>query len=274
MLFPFAVNRRCARWSRWSGRVGSLVGYQRCESLTRGDSRACSKAREAHPELYETISTRLIRWWSRRGCAGRHKPKTLGELNENLPWPADAMPGVELGTGGNDPRLPAATVLSGQSFTGGGGGWFIIALVSAGTGGCRSNRIRYPVSRLSRRFRLQWAVSRKIGEDMPKKVSFDDEPLYSLMKELTTKVGYRSKSEPATRAHGTLHRAFSIFLFERTGPSVCCSSVAAGKPALAASTGPTAAVRIPDAVRQWTKRFSPPSNGKETGVEASLTFVY
>ena len=48
---------------------------------------------------------------------------------------------------------------------------------------------------------------------MHEKVSFDDEPLI-LVDEDDNEVGYRSKSD-CHEGHGTLHRAFSIFLFDK-----------------------------------------------------------
>ena len=63
-----------------------------------------------------------------------------------------------------------------------------------------------------RRCRLQWAVRQKMVEDVREKVSFDDEPLI-LVDEDDNEVGYCSKGG-CHEGHGTLHRAFSIFLFD------------------------------------------------------------
>ncbi len=54
-----------------------------------------------------------------------------------------------------------------------------------------------------------------MDDDVHKKVSFDDEPLI-LVDEHDNEIGYRSKGE-CHAGHGTLHRAFSIFLFDDRG---------------------------------------------------------
>ena len=66
-----------------------------------------------------------------------------------------------------------------------------------------------------------------MGEVVREKVSFDDEPLI-LVDENDREIGYRSKVDCHT-GHGTLHRAFSIFLFDNRG-RVLLQQRAAGKP--------------------------------------------
>jgi len=113
----------------------------------------------------------------------------------------------------------------GAKLTGGGGGGSIIAL-------CPRNPARpIALNRVSvkpaiRQFRLQWEASRKMVENMREKVSFDDEPLI-LVDEDDNEVGYRSKGE-CHEGHGILHRAFSIFLFDKRG-RVLLQQRAAGK---------------------------------------------
>lgn len=52
-------------------------------------------------------------------------------------------------------------------------------------------------------------------ENGREKVSFDDEPLMIVDKD-DNEAGYRSKGD-CHEGHGTLHRAFSIFLFDKRG---------------------------------------------------------
>lgn len=66
-----------------------------------------------------------------------------------------------------------------------------------------------------------------MSEAVREKVSFDDEPLI-LVDENDNEIGYRSKVDCHT-GHGTLHRAFSIFLFDHRG-RVLLQQRAAGKP--------------------------------------------
>jgi len=54
-----------------------------------------------------------------------------------------------------------------------------------------------------------------VDDTVQEKVSFDDEPLI-LVDEHDNAIGYKSKSE-CHAGHGTLHRAFSIFLFDGRG---------------------------------------------------------
>lgn len=66
-----------------------------------------------------------------------------------------------------------------------------------------------------------------MGEAVRETVSFDDEPLV-LVDEDDNEIGYRSKVDCHT-GHGTLHRAFSIFLFDEQG-RVLLQQRAAEKP--------------------------------------------
>jgi isopentenyl-diphosphate delta-isomerase len=102
-----------------------------------------------------------------------------------------------------------------------------------------------------------------------KPVSFQDEPLI-LVDEHDNEVGYRSKSDCHT-GHGTLHRAFSIFLFDRGG-RVLLQQRAAGKPlwplywSNSCCSHPRRGESMEDATRRRVI--------EELGVDARLEFLY
>jgi isopentenyl-diphosphate delta-isomerase len=102
-----------------------------------------------------------------------------------------------------------------------------------------------------------------------KPVSFHDEPLI-LVDEHDNEVGYRSKSDCHT-GHGTLHRAFSIFLFDRGG-RVLLQQRAAGKPlwplywSNSCCSHPRRGESMADATRRRVI--------EELGVDARLEFLY
>ena len=108
-----------------------------------------------------------------------------------------------------------------------------------------------------------------MGEAARDPVSFDDEPLI-LVDEHDNEVGYRSKSD-CHAGHGTLHRAFSIFLFDRDG-RVLLQQRAAGKPLwpLYWSNSCCSHPRRGENMDEATRRRV----AEELGVDARLEFLY
>jgi len=108
-----------------------------------------------------------------------------------------------------------------------------------------------------------------MGEAVRDPVSFDDEPLI-LVDEHDNEVGYRSKSD-CHAGHGTLHRAFSIFLFDRDG-RVLLQQRAAGKPLwpLYWSNSCCSHPRRGENMDEATRRRV----AEELGVDARLEFLY
>jgi len=106
-------------------------------------------------------------------------------------------------------------------------------------------------------------------EGVREKVSFDDEPLI-LVDEDDREIGYRSKVDCHT-GHGTLHRAFSIFLFDDQG-RVLLQQRAAGKPLwpLYWSNSCCSHPRRGESMEQATHRRL----YEELGLDAELAFVY
>jgi len=106
-------------------------------------------------------------------------------------------------------------------------------------------------------------------EDVGKRVSFDDEPLI-LVDEDDNEVGYRSKVY-CHEGHGALHRAFSIFLFDKQG-RVLLQQRAAGKPlwplywSNSCCSHPRRGETMDQALHRRLR--------EELGLEASLKFVY
>lgn len=101
------------------------------------------------------------------------------------------------------------------------------------------------------------------------KVSFDDEPLI-LVDEHDNEIGYRSKVDCHT-GHGTLHRAFSIFLFDDRG-RVLLQQRAGGKPLwpLYWSNSCCSHPRRGESMQQALHRRL----HEELGLDAELEFVY
>lgn len=108
-----------------------------------------------------------------------------------------------------------------------------------------------------------------MGEVVREKVSFDDEPLI-LVDENDNEIGYRSKVDCHTD-HGTLHRAFSIFLFDNRG-RVLLQQRAAGKPLwpLYWSNSCCSHPRRGESMQQALHRRL----YEELGLDAELEFVY
>ncbi|HKL50588.1 MAG TPA: isopentenyl-diphosphate Delta-isomerase [Wenzhouxiangellaceae bacterium] len=108
-----------------------------------------------------------------------------------------------------------------------------------------------------------------MGEVVREKVSFDDEPLI-LVDENDNEIGYRPKVDCHT-GHGTLHRAFSIFLFDNRG-RVLLQQRAAGKPLwpLYWSNSCCSHPRRGESMQQALHRRL----YEELGVDAELEFVY
>lgn len=108
-----------------------------------------------------------------------------------------------------------------------------------------------------------------MSEDVCEKVSFDDEPLI-LVDESDNEVGYRSKGD-CHEGHGILHRAFSIFLFDKQG-RVLLQQRAIGKRLwpLYWSNSCCSHPRRGEAMDQALHRRL----REELGLEASLEFVY
>lgn len=108
-----------------------------------------------------------------------------------------------------------------------------------------------------------------MDEVVREKVSFDDEPLI-LVDENDNEIGYRSKVD-CHAGHGTLHRAFSIFLFDRRG-RVLLQQRAAGKPLwpLYWSNSCCSHPRRGESMQQALHRRL----YEELGLDAELEFVY
>lgn len=102
-----------------------------------------------------------------------------------------------------------------------------------------------------------------------KPVSFQDEPLI-LVDEHDNEIGYRSKSD-CHSGRGTLHRAFSIFLFDRAG-RVLLQQRAASKPLwpLYWSNSCCSHPRRGENMEEATRRRVV----EELGVDARLEFLY
>ena len=106
-------------------------------------------------------------------------------------------------------------------------------------------------------------------ENVRETVSFDDEPLI-LVDEDDNEIGYRSKGD-CHEGHGTLHRAFSIFLFDKQG-RVLLQQRAAGKPlwplywSNSCCSHPRRGETMDQALHRRLR--------EELGLEASLKFVY
>jgi len=101
------------------------------------------------------------------------------------------------------------------------------------------------------------------------KVSFDDEPLI-LVDDNDNEIGYRSKVD-CHAGHGTLHRAFSIFLFDDRG-RVLLQQRAGGKPLwpLYWSNSCCSHPRRGESMQQALHRRL----HEELGLDAELEFVY
>lgn len=108
-----------------------------------------------------------------------------------------------------------------------------------------------------------------MGEVVREKVSFDDEPLI-LVDENDNEIGYRSKGD-CHEGHGTLHRAFSIFLFDDQG-RVLLQQRAASKPLwpLYWSNSCCSHPRRGENLEQALHRRL----NEELGLDAPLEFVY
>jgi len=108
-----------------------------------------------------------------------------------------------------------------------------------------------------------------MGEFVREKVSFDDEPLI-LVDENDNEIGYRSKVD-CHLGHGTLHRAFSIFVFDDQG-RVLLQQRAAGKPLwpLYWSNSCCSHPRRGESMQQALHRRL----YEELGLDAELEFVY
>jgi len=108
-----------------------------------------------------------------------------------------------------------------------------------------------------------------MAEDVREKVSFDDEPLI-LVDENDNEIGYGPKADCHT-GHGTLHRAFSIFLFDDQG-RVLLQQRAAGKPLwpLYWSNSCCSHPRRGESMQQALRRRLQ----EELGLDAELEFVY
>lgn len=108
-----------------------------------------------------------------------------------------------------------------------------------------------------------------MDEPVREKVSFDDEPLI-LVDENDNEIGYRSKGD-CHQGHGTLHRAFSIFLFDHHG-RVLLQQRAASKPLwpLYWSNSCCSHPRRGESMQQALHRRL----YEELGLDAELEFVY
>lgn len=108
-----------------------------------------------------------------------------------------------------------------------------------------------------------------MGEGVRATVSFNDEPLILVDRD-DNEIGYRSKID-CHRGHGTLHRAFSIFLFDDRG-RVLLQQRAAGKPLwpLYWSNSCCSHPRRGESMQKATHRRL----FEELGLDADLEFVY
>jgi len=108
-----------------------------------------------------------------------------------------------------------------------------------------------------------------MDEPLREQVSFDDEPLI-LVDADDNEIGYRSKSE-CHQGHGTLHRAFSIFLFDDDG-SVLLQQRSASKPLwpLYWSNSCCSHPRRGESMVSATRRRV----AEELGVDAKIEYVY
>ncbi|MFO7762501.1 MAG: isopentenyl-diphosphate Delta-isomerase [Wenzhouxiangellaceae bacterium] len=108
-----------------------------------------------------------------------------------------------------------------------------------------------------------------MDEAAHEKVSFDDEPLI-LVDEQDNEIGYRSKGD-CHAGHGTLHRAFSIFLFDGRG-RVLLQQRSASKPlwplywSNSCCSHPRRGERMEQALHRRLR--------EELGLDAPLEFVY
>jgi len=121
-------------------------------------------------------------------------------------------------------------------------------------------------------------------------VSFDDEPLI-LVDDKDNEIGYRSKSECHV-GHGTLHRAFSIFLFDADGrvllqkrsgskplwplywSNSCCSHPRRGETMEAATHRRVAEELGVDAKIEFLYKFIYQADFGDVGAEHELCHVY
>lgn len=108
-----------------------------------------------------------------------------------------------------------------------------------------------------------------MDEPVQQKVSFNDEPLI-LVDENDNEIGHGSKGE-CHRGHGTLHRAFSIFLFDEQG-RLLLQQRSASKPLwpLYWSNSCCSHPRRGEDMQQATHRRL----REELGLDAPLEFVY
>lgn len=127
-------------------------------------------------------------------------------------------------------------------------------------------------------------------EAAPGAVSFDTEPLI-LVDAQDREIGYRNKSE-CHLGHGTLHRAFSIFLFDRGGRTLlqrrsalkplwpmfwsnsCCSHPRRGETLQQATRRRMHEELGVDAELHWLYRFIYQADYLEIGAEHELCHVY
>jgi len=108
-----------------------------------------------------------------------------------------------------------------------------------------------------------------VNDAAPETVSFDDEPLI-LVDENDNEIGFRSKGA-CHAGHGTLHRAFSIFLFDDRG-RVLMQQRSASKPlwplywSNSCCSHPRRGERMEQALHRRLR--------EELGLDAPLEFVY
>jgi len=108
-----------------------------------------------------------------------------------------------------------------------------------------------------------------VNDAAPEKVSFDDEPLI-LVDENDNEIGFKSKGA-CHAGHGTLHRAFSIFLFDDRG-AVLLQQRSASKPlwplywSNSCCSHPRRGEHMEQALHRRLR--------EELGLDAPLEFVY